>query len=303
MRIATFNVQNLRLRRREGEVYLDGARDGDAPDEDVHNEAHARSLDAQDRELTADLIAQAQADVVALQEVFDQQTLDHFHDVLLEKRGAFYPHRVCLEGNDGRSVDVAVLSRLPLESVRSNADLRFADIGFEPPAGLQAKDRVFRRDCLALRCAGVHLFVCHLKNAAAGDLRSHAIRRAEAFAIRHVVKTRAQWLALGDFNAHDPDDVRDLEPLMAEFAVDLCARLPEEERWTYYDRQSGAYTCPDRIMASPALARRFADARPQVMRTGMARCASRYTGERHASVGRERPHASDHALLFVDIEL
>ncbi|MBR9843261.1 MAG: endonuclease/exonuclease/phosphatase family protein, partial [Rhodobacteraceae bacterium] len=105
MRLVSFNVQNMRLRG----SHLDGARDRDMP-EDLGPAAPL--LDDYDRKLTAKVLAEANADVIALQEVFDQKTLDHFHDAYLLPTGtAPYPHRICLPGNDGRGLDVALLSR------------------------------------------------------------------------------------------------------------------------------------------------------------------------------------------------
>ncbi len=308
MRIATFNVQNLRLRHREGELRLDGARDTD-DNESVDDEKHGRALDAQDRELTAKLIADAQADVIALQEVFDQHTLDHFHDELLIRHGVVYPHRVCLEGNDGRSMDVAVISRLPFDQVQSNANLRFEDIDQEPPRGTAPEAPVFRRDCLAVRCSGLHLFICHFKASGLGDEASRAIRRAEAVAVRHIIQRdvlnleTSPWVALGDFNAHTKEDEADLTPVTEGCAVDLCTRLPESERWTYYHQDFDVYTCPDRIFASHSLAHTEIEAQPEVLRMGLGRSASDYTGMRYEEVGDRRPHASDHALMFVDLKL
>lgn len=85
MRIVTFNVQNLRLRRREGRVRFDGARDYDMPDD---NTPEAVALDLADRRLTAAVLAGADADVICLQEVFNLATLDFFHDHLLRHAGA-----------------------------------------------------------------------------------------------------------------------------------------------------------------------------------------------------------------------
>ncbi|MDX5403422.1 MAG: endonuclease/exonuclease/phosphatase family protein, partial [Rhodobacterales bacterium] len=102
MRLASFNVQSLRLRWRDGQPRLDGARDGDLPDDQG---AAAEALDAADRRLTAQVLARTDADVIALQEVFDIATLDHFHDsYLLDTGTAPYPHRHCLPGNDGRGL-------------------------------------------------------------------------------------------------------------------------------------------------------------------------------------------------------
>ena len=82
MRVLTFNVQNLRLRNPQGRDRLDGARDGtDGTD------PQARALDFADRRLTAQVLARADADICALQEVFDRETLDYFHDRLLVATG------------------------------------------------------------------------------------------------------------------------------------------------------------------------------------------------------------------------
>ena len=99
MRIATFNLQNLRLRERKGQLVLDGALDNDFDD-------RPRSVeqDVADRELTAKVIADAQADIVALQEVFDAETLEFFSEHFLLPAGApDYPPRICLPGNRWQS--------------------------------------------------------------------------------------------------------------------------------------------------------------------------------------------------------
>ena len=125
MRLATFNVQNLRLRERQGHLVLDGAVDRDFDD-------RPRSVDQDiaDRTLTAKVMAAAQADVIALQEVFDAESLDFFHDQFLLKAGSpLYPARTCLPGNDGRGLDVAVLSKVAPLSVKSHAHLTGMDFG------------------------------------------------------------------------------------------------------------------------------------------------------------------------------
>ena len=87
MRIATFNLQNLRLRTRDGRSVLDGAADQDRPEMLRPND-----LARADRVETARVIASAQADLVALQEVFDLAALDFFHDrFLLDAGSPLYP--------------------------------------------------------------------------------------------------------------------------------------------------------------------------------------------------------------------
>jgi hypothetical protein len=298
MRIATFNVQNLRLRHPDGGDRLDGARDGDA-EEDA-------ALDPADRRLTAAVIRDMRADVVALQEVFDAGTLDHFHDRVLVPGGvAPYPHRVCLPGNDGRGLDVAVMSRVPLGGVEGHAGLRPQDLGLDPSEG-DGEQPIFRRDCLAVEAGALTLFVCHFKAPWPDAAASWPVRRREAEAVRRIVEARfadpavALWLIAGDLNDPDPAGApgRAIAPLGAGFAVDLTDRMPRGERWTLHDPESGRRFLPDRLLASPALAARWPDAVPMVFREGLAREAG--PGPRLAQVGDHRPHASDHAGLVVE---
>jgi endonuclease/exonuclease/phosphatase family metal-dependent hydrolase len=297
MRIATFNVQSLRLRHPDGQDRLDGARDpGD----------EEQALDAVDRRLTAAVIRDLRADVVALQEVFDSGTLDHFHDAVLVPGGvAPYPFRVCIPGNDGRGLDVAVMSRRPLGTVRSHAGMTAADFSLDPPE--QFGDQpVFRRDCLAVEIGPLVLFVCHFKAPWPDAAASWPVRRLEAEAVRRIVEARfedpasAHWLVAGDLNDPDPATApgRAIAPLGPPFTVDLTQRMAEAERWTLFDPSSGERFLPDALLASPRLAREWPEATPEVLREGLSRKAG--AGPRLAQVGDHRPHASDHAALVVE---
>lgn len=306
MRILTFNVQNLRLRRRGGTARLDGARDGDLPADTVDG---AEALDAQDRRLTAAIIAASGADVVCLQEVFDSDTLDHFHDEWLLPAGAApWTHRLCLPGNDGHGRDLAVLSRRPLDDVASHASLLPAELGLAVPAGLRADLPVFRRDCLRLRIGRLTLWLCHFKAPYPDADAAWAVRRLEAEAVRALIERRhapdpaeALWLIAGDLNEplRETRPERAIAPLVAPFTEDLLLRLPEAERWSYHLPETGAYARPDVLLASPALAAAFPDTCPKVLREGLGREAARFAGPRLPGVGRHRPHASDHAALLV----
>jgi hypothetical protein len=299
MRIATFNLQSLRLRHPGGAERLDGARD---PEEGEG----AATFDPADRRLTAAVIRDLRADVLALQEVFDAGTLDHFHDRVLVPSGvAPYPHRVCLPGNDGRGLDVAVMSRRPFGAVASHAGLTPADLGLDAPEG--AGDQpVFRRDCLAVELGRITLFVCHFKAPWPDPGVAWAVRRLEAEAVRRIVEARmgdparALWLVAGDLNDPDPpgEPGRAIAPLGAPFAVDLALRMPEAERWTLHDPASGRRFLPDALLASPRLAAEWPEAVPVVLREGLAREAG--PGPRLAEVGEHRPHASDHAAMVVE---
>ncbi|KPQ08339.1 MAG: Exonuclease III [Rhodobacteraceae bacterium HLUCCA12] len=303
MRIATFNVQNLRLRTGPRGPRYDGARDQDMP---ADSDAGAAALDLADRRLTAAVIARADADVIGLQEVFDRATLDHFHDYLLRQAGcAPYPHRVCLPGNDGAGRDLALMSRRPLDAVASHAGLMPADLGLDHHPGARPGRPVFCRDCLVVRIGALTLFLSHFK--APWPEPAFHQRQLEALAVRaliarHCPEPEALWLVLGDLNEpfSDDDAASAIAPLLGENSVDLVARMEPGERWTWAAPDGTHYTRPDAMLASPALAARFAQARPRALRQGLGHEAARHPGPRLGDVGTHRPHASDHALLVVD---
>lgn len=302
MRVATLNVQNLRLRRIGGRNQLHGAWDSDAPED--------QRLDPIDRRLTAKLLSEVRADVVALQEVFDLDTLNCFHQEFLLPAGAGpYPQRICLPGNDGRGLDVALISRRPIAAIQSNAPLTLVEVGIEPPEGVDPELPVFRRDCLMVTIGPLTLFVCHYKSAYPDPFIAWTTRRLEALATRRLIERKFRnpaedlWLILGDLNEPSASGVqrqRAISPLEYEFAEDLMLRMPEKERWTYYDPHSDLYHCPDAILASPALAKLYPNAEPVVVRKGLGGEVSRFRGSRLTGVGRHRPHASDHAAVHID---
>lgn len=290
MRIATFNLQNLRLRQPGGRPHLDGA-----VDDDVAEVPRAPELDEADRRLTAETVAKADADVIALQEVFDRAALDFFHDRFLRPTGTRpYPYRICRPGNDGRGLEVAAMSRLPPRGIESHAALTGADLGLDDLSEDLRAHPLFRRDCLRIDLDRVTLFICHFKAPYPDVDRARLIRDAEARAVRRIVETAfdhpaaARWIVLGDFNEPGGGDgAGALAALTGEFACDLSARAATGPDWTYETFDTHRHARPDRILVSPRLARDYPDARPEVIRSGMRR-------------GVRRPHASDHALLYAD---
>jgi predicted extracellular nuclease len=306
MRIATFNVQNLRLHRTAGRLSLSGAIDRD---EDAASGRGDFALDPIDRLLTAAILKRADADIVALQEVFDRDTLDYFHDTYLAG-GDFapYPHRTCLPGNDGRGFDVALMSRPPLDCVKSHATLTAGDLGIDNPPGRDPLEPVFRRDCLSAQAGGLTLYVCHFKAPYPDPHGAWSARRLEALAVRRLIErqfdepAKAHWLVLGDLNEplDEPLGERAIEPLTEGFGIDLVKRLPPERRWSYHLEDNDSYSRPDALLASPALAANWPDAVPFYLREGLSRDAERFTGKRLPGVGEHRPHASDHAALVID---
>ncbi|MCW8842443.1 MAG: endonuclease/exonuclease/phosphatase family protein [Rhodobacteraceae bacterium] len=303
MRVVSFNVQNMRLRGSR----LDGARDRDMP-EDLGPAAPL--LDDYDRRLTAKVLAEAEADMVALQEVFDQQTLDHFHDAYLLPTGtAPYPFRACLPGNDGRGLDVALLSRIAPRAITGHAALTPDDLALTVPAGINPHAPLFRRDCLEIGFDALTLFICHFKAPYPDVAATWPIRNLEAQAVRRLIERRfatpetENWLILGDLNRPRAEDPDALAPLTDGFGLDLLNRLPKGTRWSYHNAHEGFTARPDALIASPALAAHNPDAVPRLIRSGLGYEAAAYTGDRLATVGTHRPHASDHAALVIDLDV
>ncbi len=271
----------------------------------------APAFDRADRRLTAAILHEMDAEIVALQEVHDLTTLDHFHDAYLAETGlAPYPFRVCQPGNDGMGRNLALLARHAPQTLESHATLLPGDLGL-PPARGQPPDRpLFCRDCLAARFGPLTLYICHFK-APYPDLRAAwAFRRMEARGLRRLIESRhdspseAYWLILGDLNEPDsraPLPHQAIAPLLDGFALDLLERRPRGERWSYHEATRNLYSRPDVLLASPALARLCPEARPRLIREGMSRAARRYPGPRLHGVGRHRPHASDHAAVMIDL--
>ncbi|MFG1609246.1 endonuclease/exonuclease/phosphatase family protein [Actinoplanes sp. NPDC049265] len=162
--------------------------------------------DPKARSWIARRIAVLDADVLCLQEVEDQDTLDTFGREDLAALGVDYPYRVVIEGNDPRRIDVAICSRRPIERISS---WRYW------------ADRVFSRDLLQVAVEApdgksLNIFVNHLKSnfvpdefalgpagveAAHAAITARRTRQSEAIAAilrRQRITKRA--VVLGDLN-------------------------------------------------------------------------------------------------------
>lgn len=304
MRIATFNLQNLRLRTRDGRPVLDGAADQDQP-----GIVRPTDLAHADRIETARVIAGAWADIIALQEVFDLATLEFFHDEFLVAAGfPPYPHRYCHPGNDGRGQNVAAMSRKPCISAKSHAELIGADLGLTDLPDDLRDHPIFRRDCLELEFDAVTLFVCHFKAPYPDVAKAHVVREAEARAVRKIIEARfaepqsERWIILGDLNQParlDETSRSALDPLKSGFAVDLMDRLTPGKDWTHEVPDTHVHSRPDRILVSPRLANEYPEVRPQIIRSGMEPVPHIPPNGPPAGPG-SGPHASDHALVYAD---
>lgn len=244
LRIATFNVENLmeRFDFSGWNAARDRLRVKREPSKANRKSMRIEELEALDqarmivheddsRQMTALAIADCKADIICLQEVENLAALEAFEvDYLEDMTGLSYPHKVWIEGNDSRGIDVALMARtatadgetIEIKSVKSHHTKTFEqlDVFSKELAelGVNPKERVFRRDCLEvnIKVGGkpVSLFISHFKSMGTSregvDGRAYTmpVRQAEARAVRSIInqkfgESRAanmRWLICGDMN-------------------------------------------------------------------------------------------------------
>lgn len=194
------------------------------------------------------------ADVIALQEVENRGYLERFFQAFLADMG--YEHIVHFEGNDTRGIDVALVSRIPVDTVTSYRHHEFP--------GADGKPMVFERDLLAVHLVPpkgkpFEVWVLHLKSNFEGREYAEPIRKAEAADVRKQLDARlkadpsARILVCGDFN--DTPDSAMLTILRGSGATAMSTffnDLSESNRVTY--NKEPYLTMIDFILATPAMA-------------------------------------------------
>lgn len=365
IRIATFNVENL-FSRFNYRAFADEYSERYLPSvvryysetgsedlstyEDFRSLLRATMVSQQDdkRQLTALALAEANADIVCLQEVDNIQALRRFRDFYLHNATRRkYPHAILYEGNDRRGIDVAALAsrKFPLFA-RSHAFMNVGDLG-SPDARKalggrypltklhcdkdKPRGKIFRRDCLELelRVTEEHtlsLFVCHFKSMSGrGRKKTIGTRQLEALAVKKIIEdkfedtSKALWVILGDLNDYrqyvlvsgDQSEVKSpgeprsgLDPLLDDgFANDLMTGRSKDDRWTHYYPDKRHKTQLDYILASRAVADCVTSG-PEVVRSGLPfRVPNSGDLHRYPRIGWDRPKASDHCPVVVEIEV
>lgn len=190
VRLATFNIENL-ITRFDFSGFRNQLRQDrvlrlyDVDSKEMYQQMEqARVVAATDdtRQLSALAIAEADADILCLQEIDNMPALHAFeYGYLFRMIGHGYMQKHLVEGNDSRGIDVAVLMRektrhgqpIELVDIRSHAMLTYAYLDLfndELAAYARPHDKIFKRDCLELEIKiggqSLSLYVVHFKSMA-----------------------------------------------------------------------------------------------------------------------------------------
>jgi endonuclease/exonuclease/phosphatase family metal-dependent hydrolase len=205
-------------------------------------------------------------DLLCLCEIESMLALRVFNE---ENLGGHYPYALLIDSYDFRQIDVAVLSRKEIISVRTHVDDLDSD-----------GQRIFSRDCLevtvALNKSGsstLAVLVNHLKSkfvetrgktdaqVLAEQKAAAERRRKQALAVRSILKLRfpgerygdARFAVVGDFNAAPAEP--SVAPLVKSAGLhNVVADLDPAERWTYWWKAKNKASQIDYLLLSPALA-------------------------------------------------
>lgn len=229
----------------------------DEHDDPYRDDEGTRVKPRAELERLAASIRQLNADVLAVEEVENRDYLERFVNVLLPDMG--YRHVVLFEGNDGRGIDVGLLSRIPVGEVVSHRHLAFP--------GADGAPQRFNRDVLSVTlepsgAAAVEVWVVHLKSNAGGRETAEPIRLAEAKQLRRMLDAElaanpaAPLLVLGDFN--DTPRSATLQTIVGVGDTALWSagsELADPALVTYNEGEHRSVI--DYILCSPAMASRY----------------------------------------------
>jgi endonuclease/exonuclease/phosphatase family metal-dependent hydrolase len=266
-------------------------------------ELKKEAVDETATQMTAKVIRDVEADVLAVVEADDRISLTRFNEQLLKPIASPFNHIMLIDGNDERGIDVGLMTRrgCTIESVVSHVD------------DIVEGRRVFSRDCpeYTVRTSGgakVLVLVNHLKSKGHGvKNESDSRRRAQAQRIREIYdQRRAEGIeliaVLGDLNDTPQSDP--MVPLLRNGSdlqdISLHPRFVGDGRPGTYANGTESNKL-DYILLSPALAGRVG--RASVHRLGV-------WGGKHGTLFDHYPEmtspvhaASDHAALWAEIDL
>jgi endonuclease/exonuclease/phosphatase family metal-dependent hydrolase len=193
------------------------------------------------------------ADVITVEEVENRGVLERFVNVFMADMG--YKEVVLVEGNDGRGIDVGVISRVPVGEVVSHRHLTFP--------GADGSPHRFNRDVLTVNVEPVdarpfQIWVVHLKSNSGGREESEPIRLAEAKEVRKLLDNElgknpaARILVMGDFN--DTPESRTISTIVGQGDTAWWSAMNDFRDKSAVSYNQGEFrSIIDFILCSPAM--------------------------------------------------
>lgn len=254
-------------------------------------------------QMTAKVIQDVNADVLAVIEAEDRIALTRFNEQLLKPINATYGRIMLIDGNDERGIDVGLLTKpsYTIESIVSHVD------------DMENGNRIFSRDCpeftvLVNNAARVLILVNHFKSKGYGSkAESDARRKAQAKRVREIYELRRSQgidkiAVVGDFN--DTPDSNPLQPLLSGGSDlrDISAHSQFQSDGRPGTFGNGAKSNKiDYILLSPALFERVVTG--GIWRKGVWGGQNGTLFPHYDEITKLAQAASDHAAIWADINL
>lgn len=252
--------------------------------------------------MTARVIRELNADIIGIVEAEDRPSLVRFNEEMLASR---YGHVMLIDGNDGRGIDVGIMTaeNIDIESIKSNVDT-VDEVG-----------TVFSRDCPQYKVrtpsgTEMHILVNHFKSQSGGGGDK---RRRQAAEVRRIVNGLfAQGhhvVVLGDLNEGPPGEESQAPNLVSLFnnnspLID-CYSLPDFQeggRPGTYD-SCGWRNRLDYIFVSRSLLPHCRGG--GIFRKGL--WGTRVTRPTHwatyPEMTQSNKQASDHGAVYIDLDI
>jgi len=255
-------------------------------------------------ENTARVIKEVSADILCVVEVEDRIAINRFNDTVISKIGGQkYAHTMVIDGNDNRGIDVGIMTKpsFNIKSIGTHVD-------DEDEGGL-----IFSRDCAEYTITTplgneILVLVNHLKSQGFGTAEENdKKRKRQSKRLREIYEQRLQqgieFIAItGDLNVPPSHD--SLQPLVGNGSslVDIMSHPKfKSDGFPGTWANGNARNKLDYILMSPNL-------KDKVLQGGIERRGvwGGHDGtlfEHFPEIKKETDAASDHAALWVDLDM
>jgi endonuclease/exonuclease/phosphatase family metal-dependent hydrolase len=253
--------------------------------------------------MTAQVIKDVNADILAVVEAEDRIALTHFNQQLLKPMNAEYSEIMLIDGNDERGIDVGLLAKsgIQIGAVVSHIN------------DLQDNRPIFSRDCPEYtvrlnNSTSILILINHFKSKGYGDpATSNARRKAQAQRVREIYdQRRAEGIEsiviTGDLN--DTPESDPLKPLLADGSdlrdISSHPKFVGDGRVGTY-KNGTASTKIDYLLLSPALFNLVKAG--GIFRKGVWGGVNGRLFPHYDEMTKPFHAASDHAAIWAEIEL